>query len=235
MKIAVVDDNPKDGGRIKQYIEKYALEQDQMFQVFLYASGLDFLDDMGKNFDIVFMDIEMPHLDGIETARKMRERDDTTILIFITNLAQYAIHGYEVNAIEFMVKPVGYYNFSDKMTKALRFLKRNEEKVMLLKSDDAVTKIPVSQILYLEKDKNYIIFHTVQGEFRERGSMAEMEEELAGTGFSKCIAGCLVNLRHVSKMEKDLVWVGNVSLPVSRAQRKQFAKEFVDFLGGGLV
>lgn len=235
MKIAVVDDNLKDGGRIKQYIERYALEQDQKFQVFLYASGLDFLDDMGRNFDVVFMDIEMPHLDGIETARKMRERDDTTILIFITNLAQYAIHGYEVNAIEFMVKPVGYYNFSDKMTKALRFVRRNEEKVMLFKSSDAVTKIPVSQILYLEKEKNYIIFHTERGEFRERGSMAEMEEKLAGAGFSKCIAGCLVNLRHVLKMEKDLVWVGNTSLPVSRAQRKEFAKEFVDFLGGGLV
>ena len=235
MKIAVVDDNPKDGGRIKQYIERYALEQDQKFQVFLYASGLDFLDDMERNFDVVFMDIEMPHLDGIETARKMRERDDTTILIFITNLAQYAIHGYEVNAIEFMVKPVGYYNFSDKMTKALRFVRRNEEKVMLFKSSDAVTKIPVSQILYLEKEKNYIIFHTERGEFRERGSMAEMEEKLAGAGFSKCIAGCLVNLRHVLKMEKDLVWVGNTSLPVSRAQKKQFAKEFVDFLGGGLV
>lgn len=235
MKIAVVDDNPKDGGRIKQYIERYALEQDQKFQVFLYASGLDFLDDMGRNFDVVFMDIEMPHLDGIETARKMRERDDTTILIFITNLAQYAIHGYEVNAIEFMVKPVGYYNFSDKMTKALRFVKRNEEKVMLFKNSDTVAKIPVSQILYLEKEKNYIIFHTERGEFRERGSMAEMEEKLAGAGFSKCIAGCLVNLRHVLKMEKDLVWVGNTSLPVSRAQRKEFAKEFVDFLGGGLV
>ena len=235
MKIAVVDDNPKDGGRIKQYIERYALEQDQKFQVFLYASGLDFLDDMERNFDVVFMDIEMPHLDGIETARKMRERDDTTILIFITNLAQYAIHGYEVNAIEFMVKPVGYYNFSDEMKKALRFVKRNEEKVMLFKNSDTVAKIPVSQILYLEKEKNYIIFHTERGEFRERGSMAEMEEKLAGAGFSKCIAGCLVNLRHVLKMEKDLVWVGNTSLPVSRAQRKEFAKEFVDFLGGGLV
>ena len=104
------------------------------------------------------MDIEMLHLDGIRTARRMRETDDTTIPVFITNLVQYAIHGYEVNAIEFMVKPVGDY----KMTEALKYLRRNEEKIMLFKSGDVVTKIPVSRILYLEKDKNYIILHTEQ-------------------------------------------------------------------------
>lgn len=235
MKIAVVDDNPKDRGRLKQYIERYASEQKMQFEVFLYANGLDFLDDMGKNFDIVFMDIEMPHLDGIQTAKKMRETDDTTILVFITNLAQYAIHGYEVNAIEFMVKPVGYYNFSDKMAKALKYLRRNDEKIMLFKSGDIITKIPVSKILYLEKDKNYIVFHTEQGDYRERGSMSEIEEKLSGMGFSKCIAGCLVNLRYVSRMEKDVVWLKDIRLPVSRTQRKLFAKEFADFLGGELV
>lgn len=235
MRIAVVDDNLKDRERLKQYIETYAAEHDRKAEIFLYADGLDFLDHMGKNFDIVFMDIEMPHLDGIRTARRMRETDDTTILIFITNLAQYAIHGYEVNAIEFMVKPVGYYNFSDKMTKALKYLRRNDEKTMLFKSGDVVTKIPVSRILYLEKDKNYIIFHTEQGDYRERGSMADMEEKLAGTGFSKCISGCLVNLRYVTKMERDVVWIRDISLPVSRTQRKLFAKEFVDYLGGELI
>lgn len=235
MKIAVVDDNPKDGGLLKKYIEKYALEKKLDCEVYQYGDGLDFLDHMDQDFDIVFMDIEMPHLDGIQTARKMRETDETTVLVFITNLAQYAIHGYEVNAIEFMVKPVGYYNFSDKMAKALKFVKRNTEKTMLFKNNDIVTKLPVSKILYLEKDKNYIIFHTEDGDFRERGSMAEMEEKLSGMGFSKCIAGCLVNLRYVTRMEKDVVWIRDISLPMSRTQRKVFAKEFVEFLGGDLV
>jgi len=183
----------------------------------------------------VFMDIEMPHMDGIETATYMRKTDDTTVLVFITNLAQYAIHGYEVNAIEFMVKPVGYYNFSDKMAKALKFARRSAEKSILLKQDDAITKIKLSDIFYLEKDKNYILFHTAKGDFRERGSMTEMEEKLAGTGFSKCISGCMVNLGYVTKLEKDIVWVKDTSLPLSRAQRKQFAQEFVEYLGGDLV
>lgn len=235
MNIAVVDDDPRDRRLLEQYIEKYSLEHKEKCEVFLYANGLDFLEDMEKNFHIVFLDIEMPHMDGLQTARKMRETDENTVLIFITNLAQYAIHGYEVNAIEFMVKPVGYYNFSDKMSKALKFVKRNTEKVILFKKEDVITKMPVSEILYLEKDKNYIVFHTERGEFKERGSMAEMGEKLAGLGFSKCISGCMVNLRYVTKMEKDLVWIKDICLPVSRAQRKLFAKEFADFLRGELV
>jgi len=235
MKIAVVDDNTEDAEKLRQYIERYALENKLKSEVFLYSNGLDFIDDLKRNFDIVFMDIEMPHMDGIETATYMRKTDDTTVLVFITNLAQYAIHGYEVNAIEFMVKPVGYYNFSDKMAKALKFARRSAEKSILLKQDDAITKIKLSDIFYLEKDKNYILFHTAKGDFRERGSMTEMEEKLAGTGFSKCISGCMVNLGYVTKLEKDIVWVKDTSLPLSRAQRKQFAQEFVEYLGGDLV
>lgn len=235
MKAAIVDDSPRDAARLKKYIEQYAAEMGLECRIFQYANGLDFLDDCGQNFDIVFMDVEMPHLDGFQTAKRMRQTDDTTVLIFITNLSQYAIHGYEVNAIEYMVKPVGYYNFSDKMSKAIKYLNRNREKVMVFKSDDIITKLKVSEIYYLEKEKNYILFHTTLGDFRERGSMAEMEERLAGAGFSKCISGCLVNLRYVTKMEKDVVWLGETAIPVARGQRKQLAKEFMEYLGGDLV
>ena len=93
----------------------------------------------------------MPHLNGIETARSMRKSDQTAALIFITNMAQYAIHGYEVNAIEYMVKPVGYYNFSDKMSKALEFAKRDTEKYVLLHNEDMFIKLPVSKDLLFGK------------------------------------------------------------------------------------
>ncbi len=235
MDIAIVDDNPKDSGLLKKYVEKYFEEHPSAYRIHVYANGLDFLDELDKNFSIVFMDVEMPHLNGIETARSMRKSDQTAALIFITNMAQYAIHGYEVNAIEYMVKPVGYYNFSDKMSKALEFAKRDTEKYVLLHNEDMFIKLPVSKIYYLEKDKNYIIFHTEKGDYRERGSMSEMEKKLSGAGFSKCISGCLVNLRHVSQMSKDAVWVHETCLPLSRSQKKLFVKEFTDFLGGVVV
>ena len=125
MKIAVVDDSPRDVQLIKGYVERYFKENGGDYQVWTFENGLDFLDEEKLSFDIVFMDVEMPHLNGIETARNFRKRDKMAVLVFITNMAQYAIHGYEVDAIEYMVKPVEYYNFSDKMEKALRFVKRD--------------------------------------------------------------------------------------------------------------
>lgn len=235
MKIAVVDDSPRDLQLIKGYVERYFKENGGDYQVRTFENGLDFLDEEKLSFDIVFMDVEMPHLNGIETARNFRKRDKMAVLVFITNMAQYAIHGYEVDAIEYMVKPVEYYNFSDKMEKALRFVKRDQEKTLLLHGQEVTARIPVSGIYYMEKERNYILFHTKEGDFRERGSMGEMEEKLAGSGFSRCITGCLVNLRYISKMSKDAVWVGDRCLPISRSQRKQFAKDFADFLGGEQV
>ncbi len=235
MKIAVVDDSPRDLQLIKGYVERYFKENGGDYQVRTFENGLDFLDEEKLSFDIVFLDVEMPHLNGIETARNFRKRDKMAVLVFITNMAQYAIHGYEVDAIEYMVKPVEYYNFSDKMEKALRFVKRDQEKTLLLHGQEVTARIPVSGIYYMEKERNYILFHTKEGDFRERGSMGEMEEKLAGSGFSRCITGCLVNLRYISKMSKDAVWVGDRCLPISRSQRKQFAKDFADFLGGEQV
>lgn len=232
LQIAVVDDEKEAALTLKGYIEKYFEEKEEQYHVTIYANGLNFLDDFTGKFDIIFMDIEMPHLNGIETARKMRKIDASVVLVFVTNMAQYAIRGYEVNAIEFMVKPVGYYNFADKMEKALTFVQRNTERSMVLHNQDEIARVRISDIYYLEKDRNYIVFHTKSGLFRERGTMAEMEEQLVGSGFSKCIAGCLVNLRHVTKMSKDEVWIQETCLPISRQQKKVFVTEFAEFYGG---
>lgn len=168
MKIAVVDDSPRDLQLIKGYVERYFKEKGGDYQARTFENGLDFLDEEKLSFDIVFMDVEMPHLNGIETARNFRKRDKMAVLVFITNMAQYAIHGYEVDAIEYMVKPVEYYNFSDKMEKALRFVKRDQEKTLLLHGQEVTARIPVSGIYYMEKERNYILFHTKEGDFRER-------------------------------------------------------------------
>lgn len=167
MKIAVVDDSPRDLQLIKGYVERYFKEKGGDYQVRTFENGLDFLAEEKLSFDIVFLDVEMPHLNGIETARNFRKRDKMAVLVFITNMAQYAIHGYEVDAIEYMVKPVEYYNFSDKMEKALRFVKRDQEKTLLLHGQEVTVRIPVSGI-YIWKKSGIISFFTQRKGISER-------------------------------------------------------------------
>lgn len=232
VRVAIVDDSKQDTLLLKSYVEKYSQMNDYKFNIKLFANGLDFLEQFKGAFDIVFMDIEMPHLNGLDVARRLREIDNSVALIFITHMAQYAICGYEVNAIDYIVKPVNYYNFSDKLSKAIAFANRNVEKGIFLHRGDGIIRILESKIYYLEKDKNYIIFHTANGDFRERGTMGEYAKKLTDKGFAKCSSGCMVNLRHVSKVTKDTVWVGVTCLPLSRPQRKEFMVMFVEFLGG---
>lgn len=202
--------------------------------MFTFPDGLDLLEHYGGNFDILFLDVEMPHLDGLETARRVRQVDQEVCIIFMTNMARYAIHGYEVNAVDFVVKPVSYYVFADKLRKAIRFVRLNAQRSFALQTDEMIVRVTTSQILYIEKDKNYLVYHTQSGDYRVRGTMAAVEEELRAEGFSVCLNGCMVNLRYVTGMTKDSVLLGEISLPVSRHRRREFKEDFMKYLGGDL-
>lgn len=109
---------------------------------------------------------------------------------------------------------------------------KNTEKEYVIQTEDLIVRLNYSQILYVEKDKNYLMFHTDEGQYRTRGTMTALEEKLRGEGFSKCISGCLANLRHVTKMIKDTVWLKDMPLPISRQRKKEFKEDFMRYLGG---
>lgn len=233
MRAAIVDDDVKDRERLYEFLQRYQKETGTQIRAELFPGSLEFLERFRADFDIIFLDIEMPGMDGLETAHEVRRTDEAAGIIFITNMAQYAIRGYEVNAIDFMVKPVNYYNFADKLKRAIDFSARRARMDIVLKREDEIVRMPVSDLIYAEKDGNNLVYHTRSGEFRERGTMQGLKAKLSSAPFSECISGCLVNLAHVEKLGKDTVLVDGQELPVSRRMKKEFVRSFMDYVGGG--
>ncbi len=234
IRFAIVEDTQSDFDLLSGYMDRYAQENALQIQVTRFTNGLNFIEEYKPEFDIIFMDIEMPHLNGMDAAHRLREIDMNVAIIFVTNMMQYAIQGYEVNAIDFIVKPVTYFNFAQKLKKALVRIGRNEERTVVLKDEDHSVVVDVKDIYYVEKDKNYLVYHTAKGQFRERGTLQEALDSLADAGFSKCYTSVMVNLAHVAELGTDTLTVHGDVLPVSRRQKKDFMLDFTKYHRGGL-
>lgn len=234
MKVAVLDDTREDAERLLDYMNRFQETHKCLIQTDLYNASMDFLEEYHSQYDVIFLDIEMPGEDGLEVAHEIRKKDLAVGIIFVTNIAQYAIHGYEVNAIDFMVKPVGYFLFAEKLEKAMRFAKRRSRHDLVVNDEEGIYRIPIEEVYYIKKERNDLIYYTSQGELRERGTIRMMKEKLAGMAFEECNSGCLVNLRQVRCIGKEKVMVGGFSVPLSRRMKKQFTQSYIDYLGGGI-
>ena len=123
-KIAVVEDNDAMRAQLCGFIAQYAQESGHQLDVTAFSDGAQLVEPYRPGFDIIFLDIEMPKLGGMPTAERIRRQDPDVVLVFVTNMAQYAIRGYEVDALDFVLKPVSYYQFSTKLERALQRIQR---------------------------------------------------------------------------------------------------------------
>ena len=150
MRIAVVDDSREDACRLEEFLQRFQKERGLALHVQTFYASVDFLEEFNGAYDVIFLDIEMPGSDGLEVAHEIRRRDESAAIVFITNMAQYAIRGYEVDAVDCMVKPVGYFNLVQKLEKAMRAAARRGERFGLVSSGDGLHRIPAREVLYLE-------------------------------------------------------------------------------------
>lgn len=170
LKMAVVEDIKEDSDTLCGYVEKFSEETAERIDIRVFGNAVDFLDKYSSGFNIVLMDIDMPMLDGMAASRKLRDIDDDVVLIFVTNLAQYAVEGYEVHAFDFIVKPVSYYSFSIKLRRAIDHLGKSSGVTVQIRTRENFACVPSTEIKYIEVYDHDLVYHTVKGNMTAIGS-----------------------------------------------------------------
>lgn len=231
-RIAIVEDDRGFVKELQQYLGQYASENGEEFDVALFYDGAEILENYTPKYDLILLDIEMPKVNGMDAAEKIREVDENVVLMFITNMAQYAIRGYSVGALDFVMKPITYYTFSMKIKRALKRVQKKELPSILLTLPDGVKKLEVRQIYYLEIQNRMLHYYTEEGEFVVRGSLQSAEKVLPSNVFAKCNHWYLVNLMHVTAVRKNTASVGSHELEISRRNRAGFLRALAEYMGG---
>ena len=163
---------------------------------------------------------------------RIRELDRDVVLLFITNMAQYAIKGYAVGALDYVLKPVPYFAFSQQLQKAEEKLRRRARHYLAVPVEGGLRRLDTAQIYYMESEGHRVHFYTEEGEFSAPGALKTFEEKLADLPFARCNSGYLVNLAQVKSVQQGLAQVGPYELQVSRPKRKSFLAALADYIGG---
>lgn len=230
MRVAIVDDENTQREQTAEFIRRYEEEKSISLMVDSFSSGEDFLNNY-SDFDVIIFDVDMPGISGLDAAKKIREKDDRVVILFVTNMAQYAINGYEVDAVDYLIKPIGYYDFTMKFSKALKRIATSEAKSIVLECVDGARRIKLAEISYVEVIGHYIIYHGIEAEYKARGSMAEHEKELSAYSFVRIHKSYLVNMKFLDNIKANEIELSNsVSLPIGRAYKDGLMSLYLDYL-----
>ena len=230
--IAFVEDEELYAKQLQQFLHQYEEENKEMFDITVYSDGDQIVNKYKSQYDIILMDVEMKFMDGMSAAEEIRKIDTEVVIIFITNMAQYAIRGYAVDALDYVLKPVPYFAFSQQLMKAVTRLEKRAKHYLTVPVEGGLRRLDTASIYYLESEGHRVHFYTDEGDFSAPGALKTFEEKLVACPFARCNSGYLVNLVQVRGVQQNTVEVGPYELQVSRPKRKSFLAALTDYIGG---
>lgn len=232
IKTAIVDDDRDAINCISAYLKRFSEETGCEITGTAFGDAIGFL-EQSHLFDLVFLDIEMPFLNGMSAAEKLRETNDGIALIFVTNTAKYAVKGYSVDAVDYLLKPVSYPRFSALMKKTVRMLGSNADSDITLRTTGGMRRVPLSSVIYVEIREHLLVWHTENGNAETWGTLKEAEKTLPIERFARCNHSCIVGLRHVeSACGSETVLSDGSRLAISRSKKKSFMDSLRAWGGG---
>lgn len=231
LRIAIVEDELIYAKQLEGFLRQFGEERQEMFEINLFTDGDEIVENYRAQFDIILMDIQMQFMDGMTTAEAIRKVDSEVIIIFITNLRQYAIRGYEVDALDYVVKPISYFAFSERLGRAIKRLKKRTQHTIVIKIRGGAARIDVADLYYVESQNHTLIYHTVGKNIESSGAMKNAEDMLAEFNFCRGNKGYLINLAHVDSVQDSFAIVRGEKLLLSRPRRNAFMEALTNYWG----
>lgn len=229
--IAIVEDEDSCAKQMEEYLARFAAESGEEFETVRFCDGDEILENYRAQYDIILMDVQMKFMDGMTAAEEIRKVDPEVVIIFITNMAQYAIRGYAVDALDYVLKPVSYFAFSQRLERAIQRLKNREQKYIVLPVKGGMRKLEVSDIYYIESQDHELTVHTRAGDFSTGITMRQMEETLSGLHFFRGNNSYLINLEHVDGVQDGCAVVRGELLRLSRPRKNAFLEALSNYMG----
>lgn len=224
IKIAVCDDEPLTCGLLHNMIEDHLKKYSQSFRINCYSNGEN-LPDTG--YDILLLDIQMPGINGIELARRIRKNGNPCAIIFITVIKERVFDAFEVEAVDYLCKPIDATRLSRALDRAIQHIRKRESQVLFIQTMNWCKTVKLDSILYCEVINRKIFLHTKEGVIEYYSRLSDVEKQL-DSRFVKCHRSYLVNLDFLSEYSKDSLTLTNgETIPVSQTRRKHFMEQLL--------
>lgn len=232
-KIGICDDESMPRLQLKNYIINYFNLSGESCELYEYTSGESVAAQYHERLDILFLDIQMGEMNGIEAAKEIRRFDEKVCIIFITALSEYAKEGYKVRAFRYLTKPVAYDEFAIEMAEAIHEIDRYKNKQITVKNDSGLFLIDVGDIIYIEVKGRKIWIKTPKGDVLSYDTLRFFEEKLDQSCFFRCHQGYIINLKYVDSItnKNSILMRPDFYIPLSKHRRKEFMKKFTIYLG----
>ena len=233
MHIGVVEDDPKACQTALDYLNRYQQDEHERFTVSAFKEAQSLLERYRPVYDILLLDIEMRGINGLDAARAIRKQDTDVVIIFITAAPQYAISGYEVQALSYLLKPVPWFAFREELRRSIEVVRRRSDDAMLVEIESQQHRIDLANVEYLESNRHTIIIHLQDGSLALPGTLKAFEQRLDGHAFFRSNSCYLVNLRHVTAVdEQDCILSNGARLRISRPRKKAFLTALTNYMSG---
>ena len=231
MRIAICDDEKN----IRELIANKVEKQYPDAEIIFFQSGEELLLS-DESIDILFLDIQMSGIDGMETARELRKKDTRVILIFVTAVEEYVFQAFDVGAFNYIVKPIDDAKFVDVLHRAVEGLgsqnkneKEPEERYVLINNSGVHTKVILDEIVYAEVFNRKVVIHKLDGEIEYYGKMSDLES-LAGDSFFRPHRAYLINFKYVEKYDATTIYLERGTVLMAKLKFPEFVKKYMRYL-----